>query len=187
MLKRDVTQYYRDKINMEKTIGRLVRETKTAIDIGLVKEARHGVIEILNKILCDENMIYIKTKNYHWNVIGPDFSERHAFFRGQYEALDEIIDEVAERVRDLNGKSLGTYSEYLEHGRLKESPGDYPDDMTMISNLVADHEQIIRTLRKDADRCEDEYHDMGTNDFLIGTMEKHEKMAWMLRSHLATG
>ena len=32
-----------------------------------------------------------------------------------------IIDEVAERVRDLNGKSLGTYSEYLEHGRLKKS------------------------------------------------------------------
>ena len=51
---------------------------------------------------------------------------------------------------------------------------------------MADHEQIIRTLRKDADRCEDEYHDMGTNDFLIGTMEKHEKMAWMLRAHLST-
>lgn len=80
---------------MEKTTGRLVRESKTAIDIGLAKEARHGVIEILNRILCDENMIYIKTKNYHWNVVGPDFSERHAFFRAQYEALDEIIDEVA--------------------------------------------------------------------------------------------
>lgn len=53
----------------------------------------------------------------------------------------------------------------------------------MISNLLADHEQIIRSLRTDADRCE-EYHDMGTNDFLIGVMEKHEKMAWMLRAHL---
>ena len=54
---------------------------------------------------------------------------RHAFFRAQYEALDEIIDEVAERVRDLNGISLGTHSEYLEHGRLKEFPGDYPEDI----------------------------------------------------------
>jgi starvation-inducible DNA-binding protein len=25
-------------------------------------------------------------------------------------------------------------------------------------------------------------HDMGTNDFIIGLMEKHEKMAWMLRA-----
>jgi starvation-inducible DNA-binding protein len=169
---------------MEKTVSQLVRESKTAIDIGLTKEARSGVIEILNKILCDENIIYIKTKNYHWNVIGQDFSERHALFREQYEAIDEIIDEVAERIRDLNGKSLGTYSEYLHHCRLKEVPGEYPNDVTMISNLLADHEQIIRILRKDADRCDDEYHDMGTNDFLIGTMEKHEKMAWMLRAHL---
>jgi len=53
----------------------------------------------------------------------------------------------------------------------------------MISNLLADHEQIIRSLRTDADRCE-EFHDMGTNDFLIGVMEKHEKMALMLRAHL---
>ena len=53
----------------------------------------------------------------------------------------------------------------------------------MISNLFADHEQIIRSLRTDADRCE-EYHDMGTNDFLIGVMEKHEKMAGMLHAHL---
>jgi starvation-inducible DNA-binding protein len=168
---------------MDKTT-QFTRESKTDIDIGLSKEARHGVIEILNRALCDENILYIKTKNYHWNVVGSDFSERHAFFREQYEALDEIIDEVAERIRTLNGKSLGTYSEYLENGRLMESPGIYPDDMTMISDLLADHEQVIRTLRKDADRCEDEYNDMGTNDFLIGIMEKHEKMAWMLRAQL---
>jgi starvation-inducible DNA-binding protein len=75
---------------MEKTVSQLVRESKMAIDIGLTKEARHGVIEILNKILCDENIIYIKTKNYHWNVVGQDFSERHAFFKEQYEAMKKL-------------------------------------------------------------------------------------------------
>ena len=54
---------------MENTVSQLIRESKTAIDIGLTKEARHGVIEIINRILCDENIIYIKTKNYHWNVV----------------------------------------------------------------------------------------------------------------------
>jgi starvation-inducible DNA-binding protein len=170
---------------MEKTTTTpLARESRINIDIGLSKEAHRRVIEILNMTLCDENILYIKTKNYHWNVIGPNFSERHAFFREQYEALDTMIDEIAERIRDLNGKSLGTYSEYLEHGRLKEFPSDYPDDRTMISNLLADHEQIIRNLRKDADRCEDEYHDMGTNDFILEAIQKHEKMAWMLRAHM---
>jgi starvation-inducible DNA-binding protein len=171
---------------MEKSTRQLVKESKAAIDIGLSKEARQGVIAILNNTLCDEYILYTKTRNYHWNVVGSDFSERHAFFKEQYEALDEIIDEVAERVRQLNGMSLGTLSEFVEHGRLKEFPGDYPDDLKMISNLLSDHEEIIRSLRRDADRCEDEYHDMGTNDFLIGIMEKHEKMAWMLRAHLST-
>jgi starvation-inducible DNA-binding protein len=54
----------------------------------------------------------------------------------------------------------------------------------MISNLLTDHESTIKYLRKSADKCDEEYNDMGTNDFLIGLMEIHEKMAWMLRTHL---
>jgi starvation-inducible DNA-binding protein len=161
----------------------IVKEGKIDINIGLPKEPRHGVIEILNNTLCDEYILFTKTRNYHWNVVGPDFGERHKFFQEQYEAIDEIIDEVAERVRQLNGMSLGTLSEFIQHGRIKENPIEHPDDRIMISNLLTDHEQIIRKLRTDADKCDDEYHDMGTNDFLIGVMEKHEKMAWMLRAH----
>ena len=54
----------------------------------------------------------------------------------------------------------------------------------MVSRLVQDHEQIIRNLRKDVDKCGDEYHDEGTADFLTGLMEQHEEMAWMLRSFI---
>jgi starvation-inducible DNA-binding protein len=54
----------------------------------------------------------------------------------------------------------------------------------MISNLLTDHENTIKYLRKSAEKCDEEYNDMGTNDFLIGLMEIHEKMAWMLRTHL---
>ena len=46
----------------------------------------------------------------------------------------------------------------------------------MISNLLSGHEQINKTLRKNADECEEKYHDMGTNDFLISFMHNHEKM-----------
>ena len=162
----------------------LVKKSNIEIDIGLSEESLNGVIQILNNVLCDEYVLYTKTRNYHWNVIGPQFHDRHEFFQEQYEILDEIIDEVAERTRQLNGKSLGTLQEFVEYSRIKESPGEYPDDMKMISNLLSDHEKIIKTLRKNADECEEPYHDMGTNDFLIGIMEKHEKMAWMLRAHL---
>ena len=54
----------------------------------------------------------------------------------------------------------------------------------MVDRLVQDHEQVIRNLREDIDKCGDEYHDEGTADFLTGLMEQHEEMAWMLRSFL---
>jgi starvation-inducible DNA-binding protein len=169
---------------MESTLVRK-NNTSTNIDIGLGEESLNGVIQILNNVLCDEYVLYTKTRNYHWNVVGPHFNDRHEFFQEQYEIIDEIIDEVAERARQLNGKSLGSLKEFLEYTRLKESSADENlDDKRMISSLLSDHEQIIETLRKDADECEDKYHDMGTNDFLIGIMQKHEKMAWMLRAHL---
>ena len=76
---------------MEKTATQLVKESKSAIDIGLAKEARHGVIEILNRVLCDENIIYIKTKNYHWNVVGQDISERHAFLGNNTKLLMNLL------------------------------------------------------------------------------------------------
>ena len=48
----------------------------------------------------------------------------------------------------------------------------------MIANLLADHEALIRQLRTDLETYDDKYRDIGTNDFLTGLMEKHEKMAW---------
>ena len=108
----------------------------------------------------------------------------HEFFGKQYEELDEIIDEVAERIRQLGGYATGTLAEFLSMARIKEEPGKYPDARSMLSNLLSDHEYIIRTIRKDADTVADNYHDMGTNDFLIGIMQRHEKMAWMLRAYL---
>ena len=140
------------------------------------KKILHGVIQILNKRLCDEYILFTKTRNYHWNVVGPNFSEKHKFFQEQYEQIDEVIDEIVERARTLNDRSLCTLAEFVEHGSIQESLGKYPDEWTMISNLLADHEQIVRSLRTDADKCE-EYHDMGTNDFFDWCYGKREKMA----------
>lgn len=117
-----------------------------------------------------------KDKKLSLECCWPNFNEKHKFFQEQYEQIDEFIDEIAEHAHTLNGKSLGTLAEFIEQGSIQETPGKYPDELTMISNLLADHEQIIRSLRTDANKCE-KYHDMGTNNFLIGAIEKQEKMA----------
>lgn len=154
------------------------------IEIGITDKNRKAVVDILNAVLSDEYVLYTKTRNFHWNVTGPDFSELHKFFESQYEALDDIVDDTAERARALGGKSLGTMTEFLKITRLKESPGLYPDSKKMIAVLLADHEALIQQLRKDLGACAENFQDMGTGDYLTGLMEQHEKMAWMLRAYL---
>ena len=154
------------------------------ISIGLTDQQRAGVGEILDRTLSDLFVLYTKTRNYHWNVVGEHFRDLHKLLEEQYEEIEEAIDLVAERSRKLGLPALGTLKEYLQHASLKEQPNDYPDAFSMLSNLCGDHEAVIQSLRKDADDCDEKYHDMGTNDFLIGLMQEHEKMAWMLRSYL---
>jgi starvation-inducible DNA-binding protein len=154
------------------------------LNIGISDHNRGGVVHILNSLLADEYVLYTKTRNYHWHVTGFHFSELHKFFESQYEELEKTIDEVAERARSLGGKSLGTLKEFLQHTCLKETPGKHPAAERMVGDLLNDHEAIIRSLREDLMACDEKYGDTGTNDFLTGLMEQHEKMAWMLRAHL---
>jgi starvation-inducible DNA-binding protein len=153
-------------------------------NIGLLEEQREGVVAILNTLLADEYLLYTKTRNYHWNVVGPQFNDLHKFFEAQYNELNEIVDDVAERARALGGHACGTMAEFLKSTRLQEESGVYPEARQMIANLLADHEAVIGHLRIDLETCVERYHDAGTNDFLTGLMEQHEKMAWMLRAFL---
>ena len=153
-------------------------------NIGITDDHREGVQKILETLLADEYVLYTKTRNYHWNVVGPQFNDLHKFFESQYDALNDVVDEVAERARTLGGHAIGTLAEFVKQARLKEHPGQYPDASKMIANLVADHEALVRTLRADLATAMDKFGDAGTSDFLTGLMEKHEKMAWMLRAFL---
>jgi starvation-inducible DNA-binding protein len=154
------------------------------INIGLSEEQRQGVVNLLNQDLSDTYLLVIKTKKYHWDVIGPQFRTLHQLWDEQYEALSANVDAIAERIRALGGYPIGTAKGFLENASLREHAGDLPNASEMVERLAGDHEQIIRNLRGHIDECSDTHHDEGTADFLTGLMEQHEEMAWMLRSFL---
>ncbi len=152
-------------------------------NIGVSDRHRDGVIQILNTVLSDEFVLYTTTRSFHWNVVGPQFNELHEFVDAQYQELNTVVDEVAERARALGGRALGTLAEFLAHTRSKERPEPH-DAHGMIAALLSDHEDLIRHLREDSNTCDEKYQDKGTDDFLTGLMAQHEKMAWMLRAFL---
>jgi starvation-inducible DNA-binding protein len=154
------------------------------INIGLTEEQLQGSADLLNKALSDTYLLQIKTKKYHWDVIGPQFRSLHGIWEEHYEAMETNIDAIAERVRALGAYPVGTAEGFLKHTSIREHPGDLPDATEMVRRLVTDHEQVIRNLREAVDKTAEEFHDEGTSDFLTGLMEAHEEMAWMLRSFI---
>jgi starvation-inducible DNA-binding protein len=155
-------------------------------NIGLNDEARLEVGQILNLILADEFVLYVTTRDYHWNVTGPDFRSLHLEFETQYEQLAKWIDDVAERARSIGVGARGNLADLVKSARSSADPGvDLPGEH-MLSELLALHEELIVQLRTDSDACIERFGDAGTADFLTGLMERHEKAAWMLRAQLET-
>ncbi len=152
-------------------------------DLGITQKNLNEVYKILNRVLADGNILYIKLRKFHWNLSGDNFMELHLLLEDQYTAVAEAVDEVAERISTLGGMAIGTTEEFAKLSQLKETPGKVPDNQGMLKELVADHEAIVRSLRDDLDKCEDDYGDAGTSDFLNGLMQEHEKMSWKLRKY----
>lgn len=152
-----------------------------SINIGIPIGNLSQIVQMLNKLLASEVVFHIKHKHFHWNVEGPHFSEYHTFFDEQAEMLEEMIDDIAERIRALGEYAPGNMKYYLGASHLKESIADTLPPSNMFAELLKGHETLIQVLRKDVEACE-ELNDAGTADFLTALMESHEKMAWMVRS-----
>src|SRR5689334_22245642 len=152
--------------------------------IGISKDDLTKVAHAMNGFLADEFLLYLKTRNAHWNIEGSDFHAMHKFFEEQYEQLDTIMDDVAERIRSLGHYAPATMKAYLELTHLSEQTRAKNDSHGFIKELLEDYESVITRLRENINHIANDLGDAGTSDFITGLMETHEKMAWMLRAHL---
>src|SRR6188508_422188 len=109
------------------------------IDTGISRENLQKIANILNDDLADEYVLLTKTRNYHWNVEDPRFNDLHKFFEEQYELLSAAVDEIAERVRAVGGRTRATLKEFINSSQIREDIGSYPNAETMLSNLLSDH------------------------------------------------
>lgn len=160
-----------------------IMANKQPINIGLSESNRADMATALQKLLADEYVLYTKTLNFHWNVEGKHFGPLHTLFNDQYEKLQSIIDNIAERIRAIGLFAHATMREFLSVSSLAEKIDYFPDDITMLSLLLEDHEAVIQTIRNANDLAV-KINDGGSNNFLSGLLEIHEKIAWTLRAHL---
>jgi len=56
-------------------------------NIGISETHLQAVSEEVNKLLADEVVLYIKARNYHWNIEGNNFNEMHQFYEHHFNDL----------------------------------------------------------------------------------------------------
>ncbi len=152
------------------------------VNTGMTKNVQEQIGKKLYHLLADTYLLYVKTHNFHWNIKGPRFFGLHKAFEEQYEELAGAVDEVAERIRALGLYVDASFEAFKKEAGLKEATG-LVDEEQMIELLLSDHEHIICEARE-LGIFADKHADHATVDMIGRRLNVHEKLAWMLRSHL---
>lgn len=150
--------------------------------LGLEDSARKLNNSLLQALLASEYVLAIKARNFHWNVKSDKFQMYHSLFGTIYEDLDNQADEIAERMRQLDGVPDGSLQGFLDHSFLKEGPKPASAE-GMLKCLIEDTDKIVSEMRLAVPKAE-ENKDFGTMDLITKWMETHEKHLYFLRSHV---
>lgn len=139
------------------------------------------IVEVLRQLLGSEYVLYVKTQNAHWNLVGPSFYSLHKLFQKQYEQLAEMIDRIAERIRMYGAPAPGSMQEFLSlNTGFGEIPGRTVADLNLVEELQESNQGLVEVIRSYTRR----QLDLPTETLLSDLLDMHMKNTWMLGAHL---
>ena len=140
-------------------------------------------VEKLNLYLANLNVLYRKVQNYHWNIVGTGFFSVHAKLEEYYDALNEQIDDVAERILSIGGRPLGTLKDYLAVSTIKEAENKEISIADAVADVKKEFEAMLK-LVKEVKETADAENDYGTSAMVDEYISTYEKDLWMLNAYL---
>ena len=144
--------------------------------------SRDGVNEIsraLRELLADVFALYVKTKNFHWHMSGPNFRDYHLLLDEQGEQIFAMTDDIAERARKIGGTTLRSVSDISEHQRLQDSNAEFVAPKEMLGELAGDNQQLVKFLRSTHEIC-DKHNDVATASLIENWIDETERRTWFL-------
>lgn len=145
----------------------------------LPESATRGVADKLNKLVADAFVLYLKTKNFHWHVSGPNFRDFHRMLDEQATQIYDSIDPLAERARKLGQPTLRSLAQMLKLTSLSENNEDFVSPYEMLVELMEDNVAVARSMRAAHSYCDDK-HDVATASILEQLIDETEKRTWFL-------
>lgn len=150
---------------------------------GLEDNARKTSISELQACMTDGLSLSMALKQAHWNLRGANFIAVHELLDAIKARLDPNVDELAERIQQLDGAAVGTVEEVAGSTSLKP----YPTDLTKSADHIREISDRMRSygerVRAAIDATE-KAGDATTADILTAASGQADKDLWFLASHL---
>ena len=145
----------------------------------LTPDAVREISGILRELLADVFTLYMKTKNFHWHVRGPQFREYHLLFDEHAESIFAMTDAIAERARKIGGTTLRSIGDILRHQTLPDNDQEFVTPWDMLKELRADNRELSTALRSIHQICA-RYRDFATASLTEKWIDETEERVWAL-------
>jgi starvation-inducible DNA-binding protein len=145
--------------------------------------ASKALIDTLNGLLADYFTLYLKTKNYHWHVKGPQFHDLHLLFDAQATELFALTDVIAERVRKNGGDTLTSIGAIAGRTAISDDDRSGVDAMAMVAALRDDNAALVERIRA-AKAAATEAGDNATEGMADDWTDQAQRRVWFLSSIL---
>jgi starvation-inducible DNA-binding protein len=146
--------------------------------------ATKALIDSLNGLLADCFALYLKTKNFHWHVKGPQFHDLHLLFDAQANEIFALTDILAERVRKNGGPTLTSIGAIAKHRVIADDDRGGLDAMTMVAALRDDNAKLVERIRA-AKAAAGDAGDNATDGAADDWTDEAQQRIWFLSSILA--
>ena len=149
----------------------------------LSEATRVKTIELLNARLADCKDLQTQVKQAHWNVKGPNFIALHELFDKVNGAVEEYVDEIAERAVQLGGVAEGTARMVAKRSSLPEYPANAVDGRSHVEALSTALAAFGKAARKAINDAND-VGDLDTADLFTEVSRGIDKWLWFIEAHL---
>jgi starvation-inducible DNA-binding protein len=133
----------------------------------------------LTVALADLFAIYVKTKNFHWHVLGPHYRDYHLLLDEQSEQILATTDKIAERVRKIGGTTLHSIGHIARFQRMADNDLESVAAENMLGELREDNSQLAANLRHAHAVC-GEYDDVASESLIENWIDEAEHRIWVL-------
>lgn len=138
------------------------------------------LIEKMKVLLASTFAAGLKAQGYHWNVIGKDFPQLHAFFETVYSDYQDAVDPLAEHIRQLDGFAPQTLSRMTELSIIEEDE-KIPTAEKMLGNLLSCNENLTKLVTEVYEMAEEQKM-YSLSNYLQDRITDQMKLQWMIKA-----